>query len=58
MRTKDIIKDLKNLEDVFDLKNLDKTHEIFSKKIKNVIGEIETPNYIIMEEFVCFSSEA
>ena len=30
--TNDIIKDLKNLEDIFDFSNLDKNHELFSKK--------------------------
>ena len=34
INTKDIVKDLKNLEDIFDFNNLDKNHEIFSKKIK------------------------
>ena len=32
VNTNDVIKDLKNLEDMFDFSNLDKTHEIFSKK--------------------------
>ena len=34
MNTKDIIKDLKNLEDIFDFSNLDENHEIFSNKKK------------------------
>ena len=33
VNTKDIIKDSKNLEDKFDFSNLDKNHELFSKKI-------------------------
>ena len=32
VNTKDIIKHLKNLEKIFDFSNLDKTHELFSKK--------------------------
>ena len=42
---KDIIKDLKNLEDMFDFGNLDKNHEFFSNKNKKLIGffKIETP---------------
>ena len=32
VNTKDVIKDLRNLKDIFDFSNLDKTHEIFSKK--------------------------
>ena len=45
MKTKDIIKDLKNLEDIFDFSNLDEDHEIFSNRNKKVIGKIkiETP---------------
>ena len=34
MKTKDIIKDLKNLEDNFDFSNLDENHELFSNKNK------------------------
>ena len=30
VNTKNIIKDLRNLEDIFDFSNLDKTHELFS----------------------------
>ena len=45
VNTKDISKDLKNLEDLFDCSNLNENHEIFSNKIKKVIGKfnIETP---------------
>ena len=32
VNTKDIIKDSKNLEDIFDFSNLYKNHELFSKK--------------------------
>ena len=41
VKTKDIIKDLKNLEDLFDFRNLNKNHEIFSNKNKKVIGNIK-----------------
>ena len=34
MKTKDIIKDLKTLEDIFDFSNLDENHELFSNKNK------------------------
>ena len=33
-KTENIIEDLKNLEDLFDFKKLDETHELFSKKNK------------------------
>ena len=33
VKTKTVIRDLKNLEDIFDFSNLDKNHELFSNKI-------------------------
>ena len=55
MNTKDIIKDLKNLEDIFDFSNLDQNHDIFSNKDKTVIAKFktETPKYIWIDKFVC-----
>ena len=60
MKTKDIIKDLKNLENIFDFSNLDENHELFSNKNKKVIGKfkIETPKNIWIDEFVCLRSKA
>ena len=59
VNTKDIIKDLKNLEDIFDFSNLDKNHELFSDKNKKVIGKfkIGTPKNIWIDEFVCLRSK-
>ena len=59
VNTKDIIKDLKNLEDLFDFSNLDKNHELFSNKNKKVIGKfkIETPKNFWIDEFVCLRSK-
>ena len=59
MNTKNIIKDLKNLEDIFDFSNLDENHELFSNKSNKVIGifKKETPNTIWIEEFVCLRSK-
>ena len=59
MKTKNIIKDLKNLEDIFDFSNLDENHELFSNKNKKVIGKfkIETPKNIWIDEFVCLRSK-
>ena len=56
---KDIIKDLKNLEDIFDFSNLGKNHQLFSNKNKKVIGffRIETPKSIWIDEFVCLRSK-
>ena len=60
MKTKDIIKDLKNLGDIFDLSNLDENHELFSNKNKKVIGKfkIQTPKNIWIDEFICLRSKA
>ena len=54
MITEIIIKDMENLQSMFDFSNLDKKHELFSKKNK-VIGKfkIETPKNIWIDEFVC-----
>ena len=41
VNTKDIIKDLENLEDRFDFSNLDENRELFSNKNKKVIGKFE-----------------
>ena len=59
LNTKDIIKDLTNLEDIFDFSNLDKNHEIFSKKNKKVLGKvkIETPKKIWIDEFIALRSK-
>ena len=59
VNTKDIIKDLKNLEDIFDSSNSDKNHELFSNKNKKVIGKfkIETPKNSWVDEFVCLGSK-
>ena len=53
--TKDIIKDLKNLENIFDFSILDQNHELFSNKNKKVFGKfkIETPKNIWIDEFIC-----
>ena len=55
VNTKDIIENLRNLEDIFDFSNSDKNHELFSSKHKKVIGKFktETPENIWIDEFVC-----
>ena len=60
MKTENIIKDLKNLEDIFDFSILDENHELFSERNKKVIGKfkIETPKNIWIDEFVCLRSKA
>ena len=59
VNTKDIIKDLKNLEDIFDFSNLDMNHDLYSNKNKRVIGKfkIESPKNIWIDEFVSLRSK-
>ena len=59
INTKDITKDLKNLEVIFDFSNLEKSHEIFSNKNEKVIGKFktETPKNVWIEEIVCLRSK-
>ena len=59
INTIDIVKDLKNLEDIFDFSYLDKNHELFSNKNKKVIErfKIETPKNKWIDEFVCLRSK-
>ena len=55
VNTKDVIKDFKNLEDIYDFSNLDENHELFSIKNKKVIGKFktETPKNVWIDEFIC-----
>ena len=59
LNTKDIIRYLKNLEDLFDFGNIVENHELYSNKNKKVIGqfEIETPKNIWIDDFVCLRSK-
>ena len=59
LKTKDIIKDEKKLEDIFDFSNLDKNHEIFSYKNKKALSifKIGTPKSIWIDEIVCLRSK-
>ena len=59
LNTKNIIKDLKSLEDIFDFSNLDKNHELYTNKNEKVISKfkIETPKNIWIDEFVCLRSK-
>ena len=59
MNRNDIIRDLHNLEDIFDFKNLDQNHEFFSIKNKKVFGNFtsETPKNLWIDDFVCLRSK-
>ena len=41
MRTENIIKDLKNLEDMFDFSNLDKEHDLISNEKKKYLENLK-----------------
>ena len=41
MQTHNIIKDSKNLEDIFDFSNLDEKHELFSNKNKKFLVSLK-----------------
>ena len=57
--TKDVIKKLKNLEDMFDFSNLDEKRELIGDKNKNITGffKIETPKINWIYELFCLGSK-
>ena len=59
MKTQKIMKDLINLEDIFDLSKVNENLELFSKKNKKVICKfkIETPRSITIDEFIALRSK-
>ena len=59
LNTKNIIEDLKNLEDIFDFSKIDEKHELFSNKNRKVIGKFktETTKNIWIDEFIVLRSE-
>ena len=59
MKTKDIAKDLKNLEEIFDFSNLAENHELYSEKNKKVVGKFKNkcPRKIWIDEFICLRSK-
>ena len=59
IKSEDIIKDLKNLDDVFDFSKIDVNHEVYSEKNKKVLGKfkIETPKSIFIDEFIALRSK-
>ena len=59
IKSENIIKDLKILEDIFDFSNIDENHKLYSEKIKKVLGKfkIETPKNIFIDKFVALRSK-
>ena len=54
INSENIIKDLKNLENIFDFSNIDANHELYSENNKKVLGKfkIETPKNIFIDELI------
>ena len=60
IETKNIIKNLKNLEHLSDISNLDKNHELFGNKDKKLVSKFkkETPKSNFVDELICLRSKA
>ena len=58
IKSENLIKDLKKLDDIFDFSNIDENHELYSEKNKKVLGKvkIETPKNIFIDEFIAIRS--
>ena len=58
-KSENIIKDLKNLEDIIDFSNIDENHELYSEKNKKILGKfkIETTKNILLDEFIALRSK-
>ena len=59
MKSENIIKDLKNLKDIFDFSNMDENHELYSERNKKVLDKfkIETPKNVFIDEFIALRSK-
>ena len=59
VNTKDISKDLKTFDDLFDFSNLNEKFELFSNKNKKLIRKfkIETPRKLWIDELICLGNK-
>ena len=59
IKSENIIKDLKKLENIFDFSNIDENHEFYREKNKKVLRKfkIETPKNIFIDEFIALRSK-
>ena len=59
LSTNDIFEDLQNLNDLFDISNLNKSHGLLSDKNKKILSKlkIDAPKYIRVEEILRLRSE-
>ena len=59
IKSENIIKDLKNLEDIFDFSKIDENHELYSERNEKVLGKfkIETPKNVFIDEYIALRSK-
>ena len=59
IESENIIKDLRNLEDIFDFSNIDENHELYSERNEKVLGKfkIETLKNVFIDEFIALRSK-
>ena len=59
IKSENIIKDLKNLENIFYFSNIDENHVLYSEKNKKALGKfkIETPKKLFVDEFIALTSK-
>ena len=59
LKTENVLKGLKNVDNVFDFSNLNKNHEFFSNRNEKLIGyfKIEIPKNFWMDEFIALRSK-
>ena len=59
IKSENKIKDLKNLEDIFDFSNIDENQELYSEKNEKILGKfkVETPKNIFIVEFIALRSK-
>ena len=60
LNAKNVFKDLQNLNNLFDLSNLKKNHELFSINNEKNVGRFigETRKNVFVDEYVCLRSKA
>ena len=60
INTNNVIKDLKNVREIFDSSNLNKNPCLYNMKNKRVKGQfnIETPGNVFIDGFICLGSKA
>ena len=59
IKSENIFRDLKNLENIFDFSKIDENHKLYSERNKKVLEKfkIETPKNIFIDEFIALRSK-